>query len=86
MIGGIVGAAASLVIVYGLPIGLALARGTVRPTFSKWRVAGALVVLMGTLFLGGLAAVLIGTDFKTALIAGLAYQSTLAGIAKIAGA
>lgn len=54
---------------------------------SPLKVAAAVVILGCTLFLGVLSAVIIAsTDLKTAAMAGLAYQSTLAAAAKAAEA
>jgi hypothetical protein len=83
---GVVGAAGSLVLVYVIPIGIGLYHGTIHPEISLWRVIGGILILAGTLFIGALAAVLVGgSDDKTALAAGLAYQSTIAGIVKKTG-
>jgi len=80
---GVIGAAGSLVILYGLPEGYRLAGGRARPTLAGWRVLGVILILACTLFLGGLAASFVGaSEPKEAIAAGLAWQSTLVGAEK----
>jgi len=77
-LGGVLGATGSYVIAYVIPFALRLSKGR-RPSVSAWSVFGAVLLIAGTLFLGGLAGTIFGADLRSALLAGLAYQSTLIG-------
>ena len=80
---GAVGAAGSLLLLFVLPAAYALATGKAQLTLTPSTVVGASIVLVATLFLGAMSSVLLGTtELKTAIAAGLAYQSTLAGAVK----
>lgn len=83
VVGGAVGAAGSLLLLIAVPYFLAVLNGKADVDLAWKRVIAALLLLVATLFLGVLSAVVAGsTDLKTAIVAGLAYQSTLAGVAK----
>lgn len=79
---GVVGAIASIVIVHALPLGYSLIRG--RPTrVSRLRVLGYLIIFSVTCFLGAVAAVIVGSDLPSGLLAGYCWQATFAGFEKV---
>jgi len=79
---GIVGAIASIVIVHALPLGYRLIRGRREPV-SGLRILGYLIIFSGTCFLGGVVAVIVGSDLPSGLLAGYGWQATLAGFEKV---
>jgi hypothetical protein len=79
---GIVGAIASIVIVHALPFGYGLIRRR-RPPVSRLLVLGYLIIFSVTCFLGAVAAVIVGSDLPSGLLAGYAWQATFTGFEKV---
>lgn len=84
---GALGATLGAFIVQLLPIGYALAAGKTDVVFSWGRVIGALIIVIGLVAVGGLAALGLGTataatatDPMEAIAYGLGWQSTIGGL------
>jgi len=84
---GALGATLGAFIVQLLPIGYALAAGKTDIVISWGRVIGALIIVMGLITMGGLAALGLGsataatpTDPLEAIAYGLGWQSTIGGL------
>jgi len=82
---GAVGATIGAFIVQLLPVGYALAAGKVELVFTVARFVGMVIILVGFVAIGGLAALGVGSATTAsepinAITAGLGWQSTLGGL------
>jgi hypothetical protein len=82
---GALGATIGAFIVQLLPVGYALAAGKVELVFTVGRFVGMLIILVGLVAVGGLAALGLGSattasEPLNAIAAGLGWQSTVGGL------
>jgi uncharacterized membrane protein YbjE (DUF340 family) len=84
---GALGATVGAFIVHVLPIGYAMAAGTIDVVVTRGRVVGVLIILVGLIAVGGLAALGLGsatpggaTTTVEAIAYGLGWQSTIGAL------